>query len=160
MSSYIPVSRFQFPPGSNYEFKFVAEGAANFVFEVLVPPKDEDGNAIFNGEKPLSLDTGRQASNLRKGNLLRVPKAGTEAHTYEELQEYREAVVKPLFETEDLVQHQLVRLGGNEIVSRLNAALAREEGTRRVDFSGTRVAEAEYGMLIEDMRQSAFLSLL
>lgn len=66
---------------------------------------------------------------------------------------YWETVVKPLFNTEDLVQHQLIRLGGNEVVSRLNAVLAQEDATRRLDFRGTRVAKAEYGMLIEDMRQ-------
>jgi hypothetical protein len=49
------VLQFQFPPGNNYEFKYVAEGAANLVFEVLVPPQDEDGKTIFNGEIPLFL---------------------------------------------------------------------------------------------------------
>jgi hypothetical protein len=95
----------------------------------------------------------RADPDIRKGNLLRVPKAGTKAHPHEELQVYWETVVKPLFNPEDLVQHQLIRLGGSEAVSRLNAVLAQEDATRRVDFRGTRVAEAEYGMLIEDMRQ-------
>ena len=83
-----------------------------------------------------------------------MPKAGTKAHPYEELQVYWETVVKPLFNPEDLVQHRLIRLGGNEVVSRLNAVLAQKDATRRADFRGIRVAEAEYGMLIEDMRQS------
>jgi inositol-pentakisphosphate 2-kinase len=83
-----------------------------------------------------------------------VPKAGTKAHSYVELQEYWETVVKPLFEPEDLVQQRLVKLGGEEVVSCLNAALALKEETRRADFKGSRVAVAEYGMLVEDMRQS------
>jgi inositol-pentakisphosphate 2-kinase len=153
-SSSIPVSQFQFPPGNDYEFKFVAEGAANLVFEVVVPPKDDNGSSIFDGENPIPIPQYRPASDTRKGNLLRVPKAGTKAHPHEELQVYWETVVKPLFNPEDLVQHQLIRLEGNEVVSRLNAVLAQEDATRRVDFRGTRVAEAEYGMLIEDMRQS------
>jgi inositol-pentakisphosphate 2-kinase len=88
-----------------------------------------------------------------------VPKAGTKAHSYVELQEYWEAVVTPLFEPEDLVQHRLVNLGGEELVSRMNAVLAQNEGIRRADFRGSRVAQAQYGMLVEDMRQSLLLLL-
>lgn len=61
--------------------------------------------------------------------------------------------MRPLFEPQHLVRQELVRLGGRGIVSRLNAVLAQEEPRRRVDFRGSRVAEAEYGMLVEDMRQ-------
>lgn len=68
-------------------------------------------------------------------------------------------MIKPLFEQEDLVQHQLVRLGGEAIVSRLNDVLEKEDATRRADFRGSRVAMAEYGMLVEDMRQSKSPSL-
>lgn len=52
------ISALQFPPGNNYEFKFVAEGAANLVFEVLVPHHDENDMSIFNGEMPLFFRTG------------------------------------------------------------------------------------------------------
>lgn len=82
-----------------------------------------------------------------------MPKAGTKAHSYRELHEYWETVVKPLFEPQDLVQHRLVRLGSEEVVARMNAVLTKEDHTRRPDFRGSRVAAAEYGMLIEDMRQ-------
>ncbi|KAG7290636.1 hypothetical protein NEMBOFW57_000639 [Staphylotrichum longicolle] len=119
--------------GNNCKFKFVGEGAANFVFEVLVPPSDEPR------DNPC--------------NLLRVPKAGTKAHSHVELQEYWKTVVAPLFEPDHLVQHQLVKLGDEGLVSRLNAVLDEEEHTRRSDFKGSRVALAEYGMLVEDMRQ-------
>ncbi|KAK4032558.1 inositol pentakisphosphate 2-kinase [Parachaetomium inaequale] len=118
----------------NYEFKFVGEGAANFVFEVLVPPGDEHRS-------------------LFQEYLLRVPKAETKAHSYVELQEYWETVVRPLFDPEDLVQHQLIKLEGKQLVSRLNTVLDEEEHARRADFRGSRVAVAEYGMLVEDMRQ-------
>ena len=86
-----------------------------------------------------------------------MPKAGTKAHTYGELIQYWETVVKPLFEPEDLVQHQLVGLGGVAVVARLNAVLEKEDDTRRVDFRGSRVAAAGYGLLVEDMRQSKSL---
>ncbi|KAK4123467.1 inositol pentakisphosphate 2-kinase-like protein [Parathielavia appendiculata] len=138
MSPSVPLSGIPALPCSaadHYEFKLVGEGASNVVFEVVVQPNDESSSSIF------------------QGNLLRVPKAGTKAHTYVELQEYWEAVVKPLFEPEDLVQHRLVHLGGEQLVLRLNAVLAKNEDIRRPDFRGSRVAAAEYGMLVEDMRQ-------
>ncbi|KAK4106447.1 inositol pentakisphosphate 2-kinase-like protein [Parathielavia hyrcaniae] len=119
------------------EFNFVGEGASNAVFDVVASSNDGSSDSILQGT----------------GNLLRVPKAGTKAHTYVELQEYWEAVVRPLFEPRDLVQHRLVRLGGEEVISRLNSVLAQNEDIRRVDFKGSRVAAVEYGMLVEDMRQ-------
>ncbi|KAL2260394.1 hypothetical protein VTK26DRAFT_5600 [Humicola hyalothermophila] len=122
------------PLAQIYDFRFVGEGASNVVFEVVA-------------------GVGGMESNIFVGNLLRVPKAGTRAHSYIELQEYWETVIKPLFEPEDLVHHQLVRLGGEAIVSRLNDVLEKEDATRRPDFRGSRVAVAEYGMLVEDMRQ-------
>lgn len=53
------------------------------------------------------------------------------------------------------MQQYLVRLD-NSIVSQLNAVLGTEDAQRRADFQGTKVAEAEYGMLVEDMRKSLF----
>lgn len=87
--------------------------------------------------------------------LLRVPKAGTKAHKYVELQEYWETAVKGLFRPEDLVQQRLIRLEGEEeLASRLNHVLEQEEESRRADYRGSRVAAVEYGMLVEDMRKS------
>ncbi|KAH6849782.1 inositol pentakisphosphate 2-kinase-like protein [Chaetomium sp. MPI-CAGE-AT-0009] len=131
-TSCIPV--LSFLATGNYEFKFVGEGAANVVFEVIAPPGDEH-------------------SSIFQGYLLRVPKAETKAHNYVELQEYWETVVAPLFGHEELVQQRLVKLGSEEVASRLNATLELKEETRRPDFRGSRVAIAEYGMLVEDMRQ-------
>lgn len=88
---------------------------------------------------------------------MRVPKAGTQAHSYEELQEYWETVVAPLFEPGDLVQQQLVKFEDESVISRLNAALEDETDTRRTDFEGHRVAATEYGLLVEDMRQGLSL---
>ncbi|KAL2133396.1 hypothetical protein VTI74DRAFT_2439 [Chaetomium olivicolor] len=138
MSPSIPLSGIPILPLSapeEYEFKFVGEGASNVVFEVLVRP-----------------GCGSSTNGIFRGNLLRVPKAGTKAHSYVELQEYWETVITPLFKPEDLVQHQLVQLGGEAVITRLNAVLEQGEDTRRVDFRGSRVAMAEYGMLVEDMR--------
>ncbi|KAK4157138.1 inositol pentakisphosphate 2-kinase [Chaetomidium leptoderma] len=145
MSPTIPLSSIPVLPFSaadRLEFKFMGEGAMNFVFEVIVQPDDESSRSIFQAFLTFSI-----------GNLLRVPKAGTKAYSYVELQEYWETVVTPLFKPEDLVQHQLVRLGDERLVSRLNAVLEREEDLRRADFKGSRVAVAEYGMVVEDMRQ-------
>ncbi|GAB1320446.1 Inositol-pentakisphosphate 2-kinase [Madurella fahalii] len=119
---------------NNYEFKFVGEGAANVVFKVIEQSDGGNRNRNF------------------QGNLLRVPKAGTKAHGYVELQEYWETVVAPLFSPEDLVQQILVKLGDEAIISRLNEALGKEEDNRRPDFRGSRIALAEHAMLVEDMR--------
>ncbi|KAK3333814.1 inositol pentakisphosphate 2-kinase-like protein [Cercophora scortea] len=89
------------------------------------------------------------------GMLLRVPKAGTQAYKHEDLQLYWETSVQPLFGLQDLVQQRLVRLGDAHVVSLLNAALDLHEAEtgRRDDFKGSKVAHAEYGMLVEDMRK-------
>ena len=62
--------------------------------------------------------------------------------------------MRPLFAPGNVVQQQLVHLGGEAVVARLNAVLEQVEGTRRAEFRGHRVAVTEYGMLVEDMRQS------
>jgi len=87
------------------------------------------------------------------GYLLRVPKAGTSAFSYEELQEYWEKTVAPLFEDGRLlVKQSLISLKGSGIVPKLNATLAEVGATRRQDFQGSRVADVECGMLVQDMR--------
>ena len=87
------------------------------------------------------------------GNLLRVPKAGTSAHSYQALQRYWDEMIKPAFEPDQLVRQTLVQLYSSDIVERLNAYLATVEG-RRADFVGSRVKDVEFGMLVEDMRES------
>lgn len=100
---------------------------------------------------------------MKSGKLLRVPKAGTPqaAFKYPELQEYFEDIIVPLLPSECLVEQTLVRLGDSGIVDQLNYLLddwdPPPEGrkSRRTDFVGHRVsADAEFGMLVEDMRKS------
>lgn len=118
--------------------KFIGEGAANVVFEIAGRPGNEVANGIF------------------KGSLLRVPKAGTKTHSHPELQAYWESTIRPLFPPENLVQQRLVKLGGGDaMIAKLNQVLEKEESRRRRDFQGSRVAAAEYGMLIEDMREKS-----
>lgn len=38
-------------------------------------------------------------------------------------------------------------------MSKLNTLLSEDETSRRDDFRGGRVADAEFGMLVEDMRK-------
>ncbi|KAK0630723.1 inositol-pentakisphosphate 2-kinase [Bombardia bombarda] len=125
--------------GKDYRFSFVGEGAANLVFEVH--PQSAGAE-----------ETGTDTKSVLKGHLLRVPKAGTQAYKHEDLQHYWETSVRPLFEEDDLVQQHLVRLT-NDIASHLNAALQGDEAGRREDFKGSQVADAEFGMLVEDMRK-------
>ncbi|KAK4179263.1 putative inositol-pentakisphosphate 2-kinase [Triangularia setosa] len=128
-----------------WTIKFVNEGAANLVFEVRLPPSP-----------PSTTGSRSNGSNdIFQGNLLRVPKAGAKTFPYPELQQYWESTITPLFPPENLAQHQLVKLGHSpsKVVALLNDILIREESGRRKDFRGTRVLpDAQYGMLIEDMR--------
>ncbi|KAL2148209.1 hypothetical protein VTH82DRAFT_5982 [Thermothelomyces myriococcoides] len=75
------------------------------------------------------------------------------SNVFQEQQEYWETIVRPLFRSEDLVQQRLIKLDGRELATRLNHILEEEEHSRRADFKGSRVAETEYGMLVEDMRK-------
>jgi len=146
-----------FSETDDYQFKFVGEGAANFVFEIIVQPTDGARCSFLKSKTPYSPRSALRSTDLLPGKLLRVPKAGTQAHSYEELQEYWETVVAPLFEPGDLVQQQLVKFEDESVISRLNAALEDETDTRRTDFEGHRVAATEYGLLVEDMRQGLSL---
>ncbi|KAK3322145.1 inositol-pentakisphosphate 2-kinase [Apodospora peruviana] len=121
--------------GTDSIFKFVGEGAANIVFEIIQPASSQN--------------------DILRGKLLRVPKARTHALNYEELQCYWETAIKPLFRDGELVEQSLVRIGaGRHVLSDLNSVLAEFETTRRRDFQGSRVdEEAEYGMLVDDMRK-------
>lgn len=70
-----------------------------------------------------------------------------------ELQEYWETTIVQLFEDGQLVKQSLIRLAGSGIVSNLNTILAGSEAARRRDFQGSRVADTEHGMIVEDMRR-------
>ncbi|KAM7221445.1 Inositol-pentakisphosphate 2-kinase [Rhypophila decipiens] len=120
----------------DFDFKFVGEGAANIIFEIIQSQEPD----------PLLHD-----------KLLRVPKARAIALDYLHVQEYWESSVRPLFQDGDLVNQVLVHLGAcsvkqNLIISRLQAAVSNVEPTRRKDFRGSTVGETEYAMLVDDMR--------
>ena len=84
-----------------------------------------------------------------------MPKSLTVALDYPDIQHYWETQVKPLFHPGDLVHQSLVKIGANpDIVSRMNAAVTGIEAKRRKDFQGSLVDDAEYGMLVDDMRSS------
>ncbi|KAJ4402624.1 Inositol-pentakisphosphate 2-kinase, partial [Neurospora sp. IMI 360204] len=140
-----PVADLAHLKGTNCQFKFIGEGAANIVFEVIFPEEDITTTQDDGDSKIVS---------ILQGKLLRVPKANTKAFTHPEILQYWESSISPLFDNpqEDLVQQYLIRLD-NSIVSQLNDVLAKEDLQRRYDFRGTKVAEAEYGMLVEDMRK-------
>lgn len=156
--------------GTNCQFKFIGEGAANIVFEIIFPEGQGNGDSNI-----LSILQGHYISThvvcspyiklplltTSTGKLLRVPKANTKAFPHPEILQYWSSSISPLFDNpqHDLVQQYLVRLGEKALISHLNAVLENEDGQgqRRADFQGTRVAEAEYGMLVEDMRKSEFV---
>ncbi|KAM7197046.1 hypothetical protein V8F20_006799 [Naviculisporaceae sp. PSN 640] len=130
--------------GDDFSFKFVGEGAANIIFEIIQPPSTDI--------HPLLQD-----------KLIRVPKARTNSHAltlnYTEVQSYWEAHVRPLFNDDDLVTQSLVHLSPCSsqqalILSRMKEAVAVVEAslTRRKDFRGSNVATTEWAMLVDDMR--------
>lgn len=81
-----------------------------------------------------------------------MPKAGTTAYPYSELQSYWETSIRPLFEEDDLVQQYLVPLDDSAIIARLNAVLQGSDSLRRKEFQGSRVSSsATVGMLVESM---------
>ena len=82
-----------------------------------------------------------------------MAKTSSKGYTYNELQQYRETVIKPLFEDQDLVQQTLGKFAGKGLVSKLNDALSVVQDNRRWDFKNSQVAESEFGMLVEDMRK-------
>lgn len=142
-----PVADLAYLKGRNCQFKFIGEGAANVVFEIIFPDQDDGDHKILS---------------ILQGKLLRVPKANTKAFPHPEILQYWESSISPLVDNpkDDLVQQYLVRLD-NSIISQLNHVLAEQDSYRRHDFQGTKVAEeAEYGMLVEDMRKKSPTDLL
>jgi inositol-pentakisphosphate 2-kinase len=133
------------------QVQFVGEGAANVVFNVEVHPGKPAYPGTYRTITHFISTTGTALTEV--GYLLRVPKAGTSAFSYQDLQEYWETTVAPLFRPGLLVGQSLVSLEGEGIVSKLNAVLEENEHARRKDFRGSRVANANHGMLVEDMRR-------
>jgi inositol-pentakisphosphate 2-kinase len=88
-----------------------------------------------------------------------MPKTSSKGYTYKELQQYRETVIKPLFEDQDLVQQNLLSFAGKGLVSKLNDALSIVQDDRRWDFKNSQVVESEFGMLVEDMRKRELFSV-
>jgi inositol-pentakisphosphate 2-kinase len=90
-------------------------------------------------------------SNRYPGKLLRVPKAGTTAFPYPDLQDYWNTTIRPLFAHDQLVKQELFALEGTDIIQKLNIVLRRHEDHRREDFRGSRVADTSFAMLIDNM---------
>jgi inositol-pentakisphosphate 2-kinase len=135
-------------PDVSNKIQFIGEGAANIVVELRL----SDGTNAFPGIY-LQLLYSHTYPDTTAANLLRVPKAGTTAYPYTQLQSYWETSIKPLFNPEDLVQQSLLPLADNTTLTKqLNTLLSTRESSRRHDFRGSRVAETGCAMLVEDMR--------
>lgn len=100
--------------------------------------------------------------NYYSDRLLRLPKT-TKALDYNELQQYWEEKISPLFESEEVVQQSLVRLPNDKaFFENLNNELRGRDMAppgsklaRRPTFNGYQVAlDLGVGMLVEDMRSS------
>jgi hypothetical protein len=62
-SSSVP--ELPFSVGDNCKFTFIGEGAANFVFEVLVPPSDEPRKNPCDGADPVSSPSRTRPSDVQ-----------------------------------------------------------------------------------------------
>ncbi|KAK4231513.1 inositol-pentakisphosphate 2-kinase [Podospora fimiseda] len=133
-------------PLDKCHFNFIGEGAANLVFEVIIDPNFKD------------ID-----DHIRKTfqeNLIRLPKADSKTHPHQHLQNYWETIISPLFPSSSLVQQRLIKIGGPQIIHQLNLSLTNNHNNdRRHDFRNTTVSNAEYGMLVEDMRAKSLHDL-
>lgn len=83
-----------------------------------------------------------------------MPKDGRDSFPYEQHQRFFNNVILTLINREDLVEQELVSIRGSGVVEQLNSILEARDSQRRKDWQGTRVADVEYGMLVQDLRNT------
>jgi inositol-pentakisphosphate 2-kinase len=142
---------------NGYSVQYVGEGAANVVVDWLRSDSTNGGMC-----QPHPCYSGDHAD-LVSGRLLRMPKAGTSAFSYQELQDYWENKIVPLFKLGDLVIQQygpeyvpnklLLAKDINDLLERLD-----QEG-RRGSFRGSRVIVGAKPMQLRDMRAENIFDL-
>jgi hypothetical protein len=144
-------------------FEFVGEGAANVVFAA------KEGHRLWDEGMPDVLYHPSQGQNpawltSSSGWLLRLPKKKQQGETFScgEQEQYWKDDIKPPFGPKDLVKHQVVRAHSRwNIEANANNALVNldrtghfdQAGKIRVDFRGSRIADTDLVILVEDMRK-------
>ena len=152
----------QLPP--DIRLSFVAEGAANLVYRITLPPASPalssdsypDGNDYGAGTPPPSEISGSTWDSLLKGKLLRLRKDLPTVTSVAQGQETFEKYIKPCFKDEDLVEQTLVELPPglvetcNEELKSMESTLKRPQKRRGVYLG----LKEEYGLLVTDMSAS------
>ena len=142
---------------SGIQLEYLAEGAANVVYKIIVPPPSPSTAADADIEEyeyppseitPLLMDPGLE------GKLIRVRKATSSGVTVHESYKHYEKNIAPLFPQEkDRVEHILFK-PSRTLLEDLNGQLKAMEvqATRPKKRHGTYLAEdEEYGLLVTDM---------
>ena len=154
--TYIP----EVPPQGSLQY--LAEGAANIVYRLIIPPSSPSIAAEITPEEehdsepttppPSEIDALRYDP-IFKGKLLRLRKGLASTVSNEESFKRFQDGIRPLFPAENLVEQALLRLP-SRLIADCNWQLHEDErsGSRPRKRCGVYLAEDEpYGTLITDM---------
>lgn len=146
---------------SPLELKYLAEGAANVVYRICLPPQspaitsDLDIETSGDGPRtppPSEIQPLRSDPRL-DGKLLRLRKNFPSLVPVIDSQKYFESVIRPLFASQNLVEQTLFK-PSRDLIKDCNRNLRRMEaiGSRARKRHGVYLVEEEtYGTLITDM---------
>lgn len=143
------------------QLEYLAEGAANVVYRVVLPPPSPSISSSLDFETDdgrLTTPPPSEIPSLRMdprldGRLLRLRKSNPAALPLIQCQKYFDSVIRPLFSDENLVERTLFRPSADLIMD-LNRRLRQMEtdGSRAGKRHGVYLVEGEiYGTLITDM---------
>ncbi|KUJ07151.1 uncharacterized protein LY89DRAFT_743147 [Mollisia scopiformis] len=156
-------AKIPFVPENCY-LHYLAEGAANIVYRISVRPPTPDPSILeeYSGTTPpptiIETDDGEEVDlAIFDAKLLRVRKDVPTTIPVAVAQEQYVRLIVPLFDKEDLVQQELVKLGPMDIVEKLNIELNKLELDSAKDMKrparreGIYLAEDKFGLLVTDM---------
>lgn len=143
------------------QLEYLAEGAANIVYRVKLPPQSPSISSSLDIESDSEYPATPSESEIPslridprlKGQLLRLRKSNLTALPIMECQNHFDSVIRPLFNEENLVERRLFRPSA-DLIRDLNRRLRQMEtfGSRARKRHGVYLDEGEtYGTLITDM---------
>ena len=143
------------------QLEYLAEGAANIVYRVNLPPRSPSISSSLDIESDSEYPATPSESEIPslrmdprlEGRLLRLRKSNSTTLPIIECQNHFESVIRPLFNEENLVERGLFRPSA-DLIRDLNRRLRQMEtfGSRARKRHGVYLDEGEtYGTLITDM---------
>ncbi|KAL6716811.1 Inositol-pentakisphosphate 2-kinase [Lecanora helva] len=146
---------------SDLRLQYLAEGAANVVYRIL-PPDPDSGqktaadlyfeNYDLDSDTPLPTEIPPlQIDPVLNGKLVRLRKDLPTTAPTSDSQSHFEAMIKPLFQTENLVEAVLFEPSSDLLIS-CNKEL------RRMEADGTRPAKRHGDYLVEDEKHGCLIS--